>query len=191
MYPTRALYPIGSARMSDPRTRTRPASGLRSPTKILIVVVFPAPFGPMSPMISPSWASRNSPWSATVPSYAFQSSWISTAAVIGDSACVLFRPTSRWPSSSSAERVAAGLVPLEALEPAEGVHPARAEPSHVPGPRAEMRGAHPARSRTRPDIGPRGVADRAGRSRCLDRRGPPDAVEGPEGKYPPRAHPDA
>ncbi len=36
-----------------PATRSRPALGVRIPVSILIVVDFPAPFGPMYPTISP------------------------------------------------------------------------------------------------------------------------------------------
>src|SRR5690606_42017805 len=52
-----ALFPyttlFRSASGSRPCTRTRPLSGVRSPAIISTVVVFPAPFGPRIPKISP------------------------------------------------------------------------------------------------------------------------------------------
>src|SRR5688572_30724539 len=44
--------------MSSPATRPSPALGASSPVSILIVVVFPAPFGPRNPKISPSSTSK-------------------------------------------------------------------------------------------------------------------------------------
>ncbi len=43
-----------SVRMSSPATHPCPELGLTRPASILMVVVFPAPFGPRKPKISPS-----------------------------------------------------------------------------------------------------------------------------------------
>ena len=44
----------------------RPASGSRSPSTHSIVVVFPAPFGPMRPKISPRRTVKETSSAATV-----------------------------------------------------------------------------------------------------------------------------
>ena len=43
-----------------------PRSGARSPSTHSSVVVLPAPFGPISPKISPSWTSNETSSTATV-----------------------------------------------------------------------------------------------------------------------------
>lgn len=45
-----------------------PEVGERSPERILVSVVFPAPFSPRSPRTSPGRTSRSTPLRATVPS---------------------------------------------------------------------------------------------------------------------------
>ena len=52
--PIRCLSASPSRRGSSPRTCTRSPSGARSPSRHSIVVVFPAPFGPTTPKISPA-----------------------------------------------------------------------------------------------------------------------------------------
>ena len=53
-------------RSGRPFHRTSPASGSRTPSAIRIVVVFPAPFGPTNPTISPSGIENVTPSSATM-----------------------------------------------------------------------------------------------------------------------------
>ena len=43
-----------------------PRSGVRSPSTHSIVVVLPAPFGPIKPKISPGWTSNETSSTATV-----------------------------------------------------------------------------------------------------------------------------
>src|SRR5258707_6102631 len=57
--PRRARLCAGSAVMSSPAKRIRPASGTRSPASWPISVVLPAPFGPMIACVSPSSTSRS------------------------------------------------------------------------------------------------------------------------------------
>ena len=52
---------------SPPRNRIEPAVGRRAPDRQLKRVVFPEPFGPMSPRISPSSTSNETPQSAVNP----------------------------------------------------------------------------------------------------------------------------
>src|SRR3989304_3610176 len=49
----RDWMPAVSVRMSSPATEPSPELGRRRPASILMVVVFPAPFGPSNPKISP------------------------------------------------------------------------------------------------------------------------------------------
>ncbi len=55
----------GSRVMSIPSMKARPDVGLRSVASILIVVVFPAPFGPMKPKISPGSRRKQRSFTAT------------------------------------------------------------------------------------------------------------------------------
>jgi hypothetical protein len=48
------LQRVGVADGIEPRTDTRPSSGVRNPSTHSIVVVLPAPLGPIRPKISPS-----------------------------------------------------------------------------------------------------------------------------------------
>ncbi len=57
----------GSRAMSCPATSPAPSVGARIPHNILIVVDFPAPFGPSSPNTSP-WATENETPSTAVNS---------------------------------------------------------------------------------------------------------------------------
>src|SRR5712671_983793 len=59
--PRRARLCAGSAVMSSPAKRIRPASGRRLPASWPISVVLPAPFGPMIACVSPSRTSRSMP----------------------------------------------------------------------------------------------------------------------------------
>src|SRR6266852_5616439 len=54
----------GSFATSIPRTRIDPWVGSRSVEIMRIVVVFPAPFGPRRPKISPCWTVRSMPSTA-------------------------------------------------------------------------------------------------------------------------------
>src|SRR5947209_6760758 len=49
-----------------------PESGVRKPSTHSIVVVLPAPLGPIRPKISPAWTSNDTPSTATVRPYAFR-----------------------------------------------------------------------------------------------------------------------
>ena len=49
-----------------------PRSGVRSPCTHSMVVVFPAPLGPISPKISPSYTSNDTSSTATVDLYVFR-----------------------------------------------------------------------------------------------------------------------
>ena len=51
---------------SCPSTRAAPEVGISSVTSILIVVVFPAPFGPSKPKSSPSFTSKSIPRTASM-----------------------------------------------------------------------------------------------------------------------------
>jgi hypothetical protein len=51
---------------SSPRIEMAPRSGRRTPSTHSIVVVFPAPFGPIKPKISPSLTSNETSETATV-----------------------------------------------------------------------------------------------------------------------------
>src|SRR6185437_13984889 len=55
----------GSVRRSAPATRASPSSGDSKVANILSVVVFPAPFGPRKPKISPSATLRSTPATAS------------------------------------------------------------------------------------------------------------------------------
>src|SRR5713226_6813274 len=59
--------------ISSPRRRTEPAVGGRAPDTQLISVVFPEPLGPISPRISPSRTSNDTPLSAVKPPNRFVS----------------------------------------------------------------------------------------------------------------------
>jgi hypothetical protein len=61
--PTRAM--ASAEGMRSPKTVAVPAVGAMSPVSILRVVVFPAPFGPRNPKISPSCTSKSMPSTAT------------------------------------------------------------------------------------------------------------------------------
>src|ERR1700704_1695784 len=55
-----------------PRTEIVPRSGFRNPSTHSIVVVLPAPLGPISPKISPSFTSNDTSSTATVEPYVFR-----------------------------------------------------------------------------------------------------------------------
>src|SRR5215472_6205387 len=65
--PRRVIRCGGSPVMSWPSKRTRPASGGMRPETQWKSVVFPAPFGPMSPVMVPASTSRSTPLSAWTP----------------------------------------------------------------------------------------------------------------------------
>src|SRR6266571_8582954 len=56
-----------------PRISTSPRSGAVSPSRISMVVVFPAPLGPSSPKHSRALTVRSSPATATTSAYRFAS----------------------------------------------------------------------------------------------------------------------
>src|SRR5690606_5365012 len=56
---------------SLPKMRTSPASARKMPSTTRIVVVLPAPFGPMKPYTSPCFTSRSMPSSAVKLPYSF------------------------------------------------------------------------------------------------------------------------
>src|SRR5712691_2876610 len=62
-----------------PSTLAVPESGLRSPSIISRVVVFPAPLGPSRPKNSPAPTSRQTPSAATVSPYRLRRSSAKTA----------------------------------------------------------------------------------------------------------------
>src|SRR5215472_9108397 len=66
---SRSARPPASSDHRIPRTSTSPASGRVRPSRISMVVVFPAPLGPRSPKHSPRWMVRSSPATATTSSY--------------------------------------------------------------------------------------------------------------------------
>src|SRR5262245_40079866 len=68
----------GSRAQSTPATVALPLVGLASPTRILMVVVLPAPFGPMKPRIWPRSTVIDSRSRATNEPYFFDSSRVST-----------------------------------------------------------------------------------------------------------------
>ena len=63
----RARASLGLAAASIPSTVTFPEPGSRNPVIIRIVVVFPAPFGPRKPRISPLSTRNDTSSTATVP----------------------------------------------------------------------------------------------------------------------------
>ena len=65
--PTRAFAAGGSATTSIPATTAEPEDGITRVVSIPTVVVFPAPFGPSSPKISPARTSRSSASTALTP----------------------------------------------------------------------------------------------------------------------------
>jgi hypothetical protein len=64
--PMRCRSVDASRRGSSPRMVMVPRSGLRWPSTHSMVVVLPAPFGPMRPKISPCWTSSDTSSTATV-----------------------------------------------------------------------------------------------------------------------------
>src|ERR671934_202542 len=67
-----------SRTQSAPATDAEPLVGRASPTRILMVVVFPAPLGPINPRIWPRSTSRDRPSSATNAPYFFVSPFVTT-----------------------------------------------------------------------------------------------------------------
>src|SRR5262245_31111335 len=59
-----------------PSTIARPAVGVSSVESILMVVVFPAPFGPIKPKMSPASRSRFRSLPATTSLYSLRRCWI-------------------------------------------------------------------------------------------------------------------
>ena len=66
--PACATRYAGSPPISRPRKRTEPALGRSAPAIRLKVVLFPEPFGPMRPRISPSATSKETFLTARKPS---------------------------------------------------------------------------------------------------------------------------
>src|SRR3990172_4520414 len=61
--------------MRCPPNRISPESGTSAPATTLKIVVFPAPFGPISPTIAPSATSNDAPTTARRPRNDFETSW--------------------------------------------------------------------------------------------------------------------
>jgi len=74
--PMSAILWGGLPVISLPRNRTRPEDGFTKPVMQLTVVVFPDPFGPMMPRISPSPTSKLTRLSAMMPPKVLVISWI-------------------------------------------------------------------------------------------------------------------
>src|SRR5262245_53297125 len=62
----RCLTPMGSAATSSPVMRAAPAVGVTLVVRIPMEVVFPAPFGPRRPKISPRRTEKEMPSTALV-----------------------------------------------------------------------------------------------------------------------------
>src|SRR3989344_1083774 len=62
-------YFILSFQGINPRTLTSPELGNKTPDNAFIAVLFPAPFGPINPNISPSSTSKEIPFNASLYSY--------------------------------------------------------------------------------------------------------------------------
>src|SRR5665647_1190710 len=58
-------------RVSRPSSRKRPANSVCTPAMIFISVLFPAPFSPTRPWISPAESAKSTPRSASTPPKAF------------------------------------------------------------------------------------------------------------------------
>src|SRR5690348_2900136 len=82
---SRRARPPASSDHCIPSTSTCPASGRVSPSRISIVVVFPAPLGPRSPKHSPRWMVRSSPATAVTSSYFLTSPAVRIAGPSGPS----------------------------------------------------------------------------------------------------------
>src|SRR5579859_275016 len=66
-----------------PNSRASPLVGRTRPSRILIVVVLPAPLGPRKPKTSPGWTVRSSPCKAILRPYSLRRPTVSTAGVSG------------------------------------------------------------------------------------------------------------
>src|SRR5262245_49093737 len=89
MKPMSRLMRRGSAAQSTPATLAEPDVGRARPTRILMVVVLPAPFGPMNPRICPRPTDIVSRSSARNVPYFLVKSRVSTTA----SPTLTFRPS--------------------------------------------------------------------------------------------------
>src|SRR5437660_3605712 len=87
MYPTRRLIFLASRTQSAPATVAEPLVGRARPTRILIVVVLPAPLGPTKPRISPRATDSVKRSSAATRPYFFVNSLVSTTACPGPMPC--------------------------------------------------------------------------------------------------------
>src|SRR5699024_8412249 len=79
--PRRARHRSSPWSGSTPRTETSPAERLRNPSRISIVVVFPAPFGPSSATTSPCSRVKVSPSSTSLSPYRIRRSVTSMTAI--------------------------------------------------------------------------------------------------------------
>ncbi len=80
--PRRAMTCGRSAWMGCPSRRMAPPVGASSPDTMLMTVVFPAPFGPMSPWISPRSTAKLAPSTARTPPNARSSRSTSRSALM-------------------------------------------------------------------------------------------------------------
>jgi hypothetical protein len=65
--PIRRFVAVGCATTSTPETQARPPVGITRVVSMPTVVVFPAPFGPRRPKISPLRTSMSRSSTATTP----------------------------------------------------------------------------------------------------------------------------
>src|SRR5215212_5141866 len=120
----RRWIPTGSFEDSIPKTLACPDVGRMRSSRIRIVVVFPAPFGPRNPKISPPWTARST---STMPRnlpYDFVSCVVSMTAVMVPSRRAA--PARRLPPAAAvgllARASAAGGVSLGEELPDHGGH---------------------------------------------------------------------
>src|SRR5258706_4841681 len=102
MYPVRARVP--GLPTASPKIEIDPEFGTTRPTTHRIKVVLPAPFGPRSPRISPSFTSSETPDKAERDPYDFTSDSIRSGGFIGRSIAAPRRRTSLLAGLTRGER---------------------------------------------------------------------------------------
>src|SRR5690242_4563449 len=117
---------MGWAAALIPNTATPPSIGFSSVVSIRIVVVFPAPFGPSRPNVSPGVISRSSPLTAVCGPNRYVSPAHSTAGLAGAAPAA--------PPARGITRSAGALTWPPAARPAGAARaPRRPEPAGRPG----------------------------------------------------------
>src|SRR5262245_18492206 len=86
-----------------PNTRAFPPLGRAIPSRILMVVVLPAPFRPRKPKIDPAGTRRSSPRRASVASYRFWRPVASMASVSATGCSFGPRGSAPWSGTDSCE----------------------------------------------------------------------------------------